>query len=145
MQTEIVIISCPVCGATVDHAVRHNGFQAGGTSIGPSVIACPECGTWVGTNQSEWVEKSFLQRAWFVLQRLVWLIIGSVVVGGGMAIVTGTVAVESHWIDKSQQGTCVLTAFCAVSMLISAILVRNARREIRNSLERTRQSAVDHA
>ena len=141
MQTAVEVLLCPVCGTTVRHTVRHNGFQAGGTSIGAPAIACPGCGTSVCTGQMEWDEKGLLSKFWFVLTRLSWMMAASIFVAGFFGMLVGWCAVEFRLIRLRQQGLYTLVAYLAGTLPIVVILGRNALKEIRESRQRTR--AVD--
>ncbi len=137
MQTEVTVLTCPSCGATVSHTVAHNGFKAGGTSIGPSAIPCPGCGIAVVSGQSEWDEKHFFQKAWFVLQRLFWWLAASFFIAGFLATIVGLIAVEAKFIREPQRMLWSLVTFGVGALLIGVILGRNAFKEIRESRQRT--------
>lgn len=141
MNTEIQNICCPSCGATVIQTVRHNGFQAGGTSIGPSSIPCPHCATWVLSGQSEWNEMGVLQKSWFVLTRLAWIGIGCIVIGGLISLMAGWAIVETRFAPPAERSHWVVAVFVLNSLLISGIMIRNMRREISDSQLRSSQPA----
>jgi hypothetical protein len=140
MQTEVQNIVCPHCGVVVSQIVRHNGFQAGGTSIGPSAIRCPGCGSWVGTGTSEWDEKGFFQKSWFLLTRLLWFVVGSVVVAGFLGAMIGWAAVEARVVGPGLRIHCTLAAYIVISLLIAWIMARNTLREIRDSRRRVAEA-----
>jgi hypothetical protein len=143
MQTEVQNIVCPHCGVLVKQIVRHNGLQAGGTSIGPSVIPCPGCGSWLATGTSEWDEKGFFQKSWFLLSRLLWFVVGSVVVAGLLGAMIGWAAVETRVVGPGLRIHCTLAACVAISLLIAGIMAKNAWREIRDSRRRVAESEAE--
>jgi hypothetical protein len=140
--TEIENLYCPECGVTVRQSIRHQGFRAGGTSIGPSTIPCPACGTVVKTGDSEWDEKGLFQKSWFFLSCIAWWIAGSLFVGGAFACVVGWCAVESRLIAKSQEALCIAIAFVGGILFLGTILMRNALWEIRESRKRSKAAAA---
>lgn len=137
MHTEVVILRCPNCDGEVDHIVRHNGIQAGGSSIGPSVMACPNCGAGVATGKSEWTEKHFVTKASILLTRVVWLLVGSLFIAGGLAGVVSLIAVDRGWIRPAQQTTWILRGYGVGTVILGAIFLRTTVVEIRESRRRT--------
>jgi hypothetical protein len=137
MQTDVENLVCPNCGTTVGQTIRHGGFRAGGTSIGPSAMACPGCDILVYTGQSEWNEKGLIQKSLFIVHRLLWMIVGSIFLAGVFAGFFGWFAVTVHLITPAQQDLCTVAAFFVGALLVSAILIRNAFKEIRDSCNRT--------
>jgi hypothetical protein len=140
MQTEVQNIFCPDCGVLVKQIVSHNGLQAGGTSIGPSVIPCPGCGSWLGTGTSEWDEKGFFQKWWFLLSRLLWFVVGSVVIAGLLGAMIGWAAVETQVVGPGLRIHCTIAAYIVISLLIAWIMARNTLREIRDSRRRVAEA-----
>ena len=137
MHTEVERLCCPECGTEVDHTISHNGFQAASTSIGPPLIKCPSCETLVYTGKREWDQQNVARKAWFVLSRGMWLVVGSIVVCGGATGVLQMVALERHWIEHHQSTTFATTCFGVGTLLLSAVVIRNALAEIRTSLQRS--------
>jgi hypothetical protein len=137
MHTEVERLCCPECGKEVDHTISHNGFQAGSTSIGPPLIKCPSCETLVYTGKREWDQQNVARKAWFVLSRGMWLVVGSIFVCGGAAGILQIVAVERDWIEDHQSTTFAITCYGVGTLFLSAVVIRNALDEIRTSLQRS--------
>jgi hypothetical protein len=140
METVIHRIVCPNCRTTIAESIRHNGLRAGST-IGPSVVSCPDCGTCCCTGNSEWDEKSLFQRLWFLFNRTLWWLIGSLFVAGFAAIVTGWILVEWRLIHPRKLNEFRLIAFVVGAALIGMLLARNTLSEIRTSRQRVRDSS----
>ena len=138
--TEITSVRCPECGAKVAEIVRQDGFQAGGSTIGPSSMRCPGCGCGLLTGQSEWDEKSFAQKTWFLIGRVTWLLVSSLVVASAFASIVTLIVVEYRFVNPAQKELCFLTAYCVGTALIGFQLFRNAAKEIRESKRRTRDA-----
>lgn len=136
MHTEVTIQRCPECDFEVSHTVRHSGFAAGGTSIGPSSINCPGCGAVLETNTSEWDEKGLVPKMWFVFTRLIWWIVSSLTFGACSALILAKAAVEFEFADASQEERIGIVAFSSIAFLLAVLFVRKAYQEIRDSLER---------
>jgi len=137
MHTEVDILSCPTCGAEVGHTIRHNGFKAAATSIGPPLLRCTSCDTLVRSGQKEWEQQNAASKAWFFISRTAWLIAGSFFVCGGIAGVLNLIAVDRKWIDDANSTTFILSTDGFCTLLLSAIVLRNSLAEIRASLKRS--------
>jgi|GEM_PF-2278851 len=135
--TEITSVRCPVCGAKVAEVVRQDGFQVGGSTIGPSSMLCPGCDCGLLTGQSEWDEKNFTQKWWFLMGRVMWMLVSSLVIASAFASVVTLVAVEYGFANPAQKVLCFLVAYCVGTAFIGFQLFRNAAKEIRESKRRT--------
>lgn len=136
MHTQVEILACFECGAEVDCTVRHNGFQAGSTSIGPPLFDCPRCSASVATGRKEWSQKNAIQKTVFVLGRLAWLAAGSGFVAGGLTGILRVMALQWNWIRPEQEVVFALVCFAVGTVLLSGIVVRNMVNEIRESVQR---------
>jgi hypothetical protein len=137
MHTEIQVLRCPDCGAKVSEVVRHGGFRAGGSSIGPSTIHCAGCGAALLTGQSEWGEKTILQQSWYIVQRVIWLIVASLLLVAPVVAIGVWAAVNNRFLDPSQQGLAIGAGYTIGTAIVGIILFRNAAKEIRESRQRT--------
>ncbi|NQV26092.1 MAG: hypothetical protein HQ518_17170 [Rhodopirellula sp.] len=137
MHSEIEILLCPRCGTEISHTIRHNGFKAASTSIGPPILKCPSCETFSLTGQKEWDQQNSLQKIWFWLSRLLWLIVGSFVICGGAAGVLKMLALHQGWITSQQSIPFAITCYVIGTVLLSAVVIRNSLTEINDSIVRS--------
>ncbi len=136
MQTIVDVLLCPDCGSQVLHTVSYNGFRAASTSIGPPRVPCPSCSVPVSTGLKEWDEHHFLEKVRFVLSRLFWLMVGSVVVAGAGAMVLKLFALEFVWIDERDGDPFFWVCFSIGAVIITAMVLRNSLREVNESRSR---------
>ncbi len=138
MHTEVEILVCPQCRAELAHTIRHNGFKAASTSIGPPLLRCTSCDTLVYTDQKEWDQQNTLQKSWFVISRTMWLIAGSFFICGGAAGFLKLIAVHRGWIDEAKSMTFMAAAYGTGTLILATVFFRNSLAEIRESLIRSR-------
>jgi hypothetical protein len=137
VHTQIQIVLCPQCGAKVAEAIFHDGFRSGSTTIGPAWVPCGGCGCPILTGQTEWDDKSFVQRLWFVIQRAIWLLISSLVFAGTPAFIIGAIATE-HWhLDRAHENRWRLRTYGVGTAILGCVFFYNAAKEIRESRRRT--------
>lgn len=137
MQTEVELIRCPNCGHELGHTARHDGFKAGATSIGPPLLRCPSCGILVDTEQKEWDQHTTIQKAWFMLSRVLWLAFASFFICGGTAEIIKAIALWQEWVYPSGVTTLWFASYGVCTLLLAALFIRNAVAEIRTSLNRS--------
>jgi hypothetical protein len=119
--------------------LRHDGFQVGGTTIGPFSVPCPGCGVYIIlTGRSEWDDKTFMQRLWFILNRTIWMAVSSLVIAGGFALIATYFASEHWFMNRVQVQQCRWRMYWFATALITIQFFRIAMQEIRDSQQRTR-------
>jgi hypothetical protein len=138
MHTYVEIVVCQHCGAEVDHMVWQNGIQSGSTTIGPPLRRCPTCESLMLTGLKEWDQQKPLQKFWFLLTRLMWLVAGSIVVCGTFSGLLRMIALSQKWISEGQSNVFLITTFCVSTVLLSIVFTRKSLSEIRESKERSR-------
>ena len=136
MQTEVIILRCPECETEVGHTVYHNGFRAAATSIGPSIIECPQCAFQVETGQKEWGQFGLLRKSWYVISRVFWLFVASIFVCGGFAALFNRLALDQGWIVKEQSNLLMLKTYIIATLVLSCLFIRRSWKEIHDSLQR---------
>lgn len=142
MQTTIQIILCPHCDREIERVVSHDGFQVGGTSIGPSAISCPECGLCYDSGKSEWDEKYFIAKVWILFTRFIWLLLSSFFIAGGFALAIRYFALRMKWIHPAQETICMIVSYCIGTLFLSYFFFRNIIREIHESRQRVASSDI---
>jgi hypothetical protein len=140
MGTYLEVLRCPDCGVPVRETVRHGLFQAGGTSIGPAAIPCPQCGLLLESGQSEWEEKSTIARWWFFLQLVLWAVVGACLAGSIVGVCGSWLLAELNLLPRTRMTLCALVVTCVVAGVVVWLLFRNALQDVRASQERTRHS-----
>ncbi len=141
VHTEVEAVYCPECGAKFSETVRHDGFRAGSTSIGPAALPCRQCGCLIVTGQSEWDDKTFAQQVWFVMQRTAWMLGSSLVFASVVAYIVASIATEYWNFDRAHEQSWQLKTFCVGTFFVAVVFFRNAAREIRES--RRRKQAIE--
>ena len=136
MGPQVQVLRCPECDAFLREIVRHSGFQAGGTSIGPAVIACPDCNECIDTGQSEWCEKNWFRKFTFLLHRFLWFVVASILVAGAFAVVVSSIAEHLRWIPPKQNDQCAIVAFAFGTLCMATAFLLRIQKEIRESHER---------
>lgn len=125
--------TCPYCHKRIGN-VRVG--LASNTTIGPKLMACPNCGETLKTGLSEWAEKSSPQKLGYVL-RIVWWCFGAVVfLGGGtfMILLLGEPAFLKISADQAAIYGSYLGGLVALLGVVRVLYV--ARGEVRGSLQR---------
>ena len=136
MGTQIEVLLCPECGCEVQETVRHSGFQSGGSSIGPSEIACQNCRTYVATGLSEWSEKHIVQKITFFVGRFLWFVAASFFLPGLFAFAVSSLAVYQAGMHSKHKTLCFAVAFSVGTFFLGLTFLRQIAKELRASRER---------
>lgn len=140
--TSIEFLVCPECGGQVSFTVRQNGFRTGERALGPPVIPCPQCGTFVETGKHEWDQKSGFGKAWFFATRFVWWLVGSALITVGAGLLITAIALEMEWIRKWQRDTSLIVCYSIGMLLMAVLFIRGTAKEIRESRKRAAEFLV---
>jgi hypothetical protein len=122
--------------------VRHNGFQAAATSIGPRLIPCPGCNLEIVSGQSEWNEKSLFGKSSFLFGRFVWWIVGSLFLALPLSVIFVWIGEGLEQMDPLEKNANIAKTFVMFSFLLGVVLIRNIFWEIRESRKRTADANV---
>lgn len=124
---------CSYCGRTLQ--VRRGAGSD--TTIGPPVEPCPYCRREISTDRTEWADKVRSERIGYYF-RVAWWVIGRVLllgIGGGLAL-AAILSLGMALIPEGKYALSAIVLCSALSLIVASLTVRNARREISESLKR---------
>jgi len=128
---------CPNCRVHIS-SVRRG--VASDTTIGPTHMVCPHCGSVLKTGKTEWIDKSAEERTGYYV-RVVWWCLGAVIFGWVIGFLPvffflGAIMKKPDEMSLTAgMAVGVLTAVLAVIKVITA-----AKNEVKESMKRTRST-----
>jgi hypothetical protein len=131
--------TCPHCHKRLSD-VRMG--VASGTTIGPALATCPHCKGVYKTGKSEWADKSKAGRVGYYIQIARWCV-GTALAMAALCVVVALLImgfVLEFSANQMVWGGVIVAV--VVAIIAVAIILDSSRREIKESLERTRKARL---